>query len=90
MASQLPVLLAVGTLLVSLCQRLSLSPILGYLATGVLVAWRSAINLGQGGEFGLMVMSSALALGLLSESVVQPGTGRVDSEHGDRADTTAL
>jgi len=37
-----------------------------------------------------MVMSSALALGLLSESVVQPGTGRVDSEHGDRADTTAL
>jgi CPA2 family monovalent cation:H+ antiporter-2 len=36
-ASELLVLLAVGTLLVALGQRFGLSPILGYLATGVLI-----------------------------------------------------
>lgn len=36
-ALQLVVVLALGTLLVALCQRIGLSPILGYLATGVLV-----------------------------------------------------
>ena len=36
-ALQLVIVLAVGTALVGLCQRFSLSPILGYLSTGVLV-----------------------------------------------------
>ena len=36
-ALQLVVVLAVGTGLVALCQRFRLSPILGYLATGILV-----------------------------------------------------
>ncbi|HFD79500.1 MAG TPA: potassium transporter [Gammaproteobacteria bacterium] len=37
LVTQLLIVLAVGTLLVALCQRFGLSPILGYLATGVLV-----------------------------------------------------
>jgi len=35
-------------------------------------AWRAAISLAQGGEFGLLLISSAFALGLLDESLVQP------------------
>jgi len=38
-------------------------------------AWRSAISLGQGGEFGLLLVSSALVFGVLSEQVVQPVLG---------------
>ena len=36
-ALQLVIVLAVGTALVALCQRFGLSPIVAYLATGVLV-----------------------------------------------------
>ena len=35
-------------------------------------AWRVAISLAQGGELGLLVVSSALALGLLAGEVAQP------------------
>lgn len=35
-------------------------------------AWRAAVILAQGGEFGLLLISSAFALGLLDESLVQP------------------
>jgi CPA2 family monovalent cation:H+ antiporter-2 len=38
-------------------------------------ALRAAIGLGQGGEFGLLLVSSALALDLLSQPVAQPLLG---------------
>ncbi len=38
-------------------------------------AWRSAVCLAQGGEFGLLLISSGLALGLLDRSLVQPLLG---------------
>lgn len=38
-------------------------------------AWRASISLAQGGEFGLLVVSSALALGVFTEAVAQPVLG---------------
>jgi len=52
-----------------------LAPLIRYFGQMTTDAWRSAISLGQGGEFGLLVVSSALALGLLSESMAQPVLG---------------
>jgi CPA2 family monovalent cation:H+ antiporter-2 len=38
-------------------------------------AWRAAISLAQGGELGLLLVSSALALGLLDSTIAQPVLG---------------
>ena len=35
-------------------------------------SWRSAISLGQGGEFGLLVVATGLGLGVIHEQVAQP------------------
>lgn len=50
---------------------LILAPLVRIFGHPTLDAWRSAIGLAQGGEFGLLIVSSALACGLLSESVAQ-------------------
>jgi CPA2 family monovalent cation:H+ antiporter-2 len=38
-------------------------------------AWRAAICLAQGGEFGLLLVASAMALGLLDATMAQPALG---------------
>ena len=40
-------------------------------------AWHSAITLAHGGEFGLLLASSALAIGLLEASLVQPALAAI-------------
>jgi CPA2 family monovalent cation:H+ antiporter-2 len=52
-----------------------LAPLIRYFGQTMTDAWRSAISLAQGGELGLLAVSSAFAFGLLSESVVQPVLG---------------
>jgi CPA2 family monovalent cation:H+ antiporter-2 len=52
-----------------------LAPLVRYFGQTMTDAWRSGISLAQGGEFGLLVVSSALAFDLLSESVAQPVLG---------------
>lgn len=52
-----------------------LTPLVRYFGQTTMDAWKSAVCLGQGGELGLLVVSSSLAFGLLSESVAQPVLG---------------
>jgi CPA2 family monovalent cation:H+ antiporter-2 len=54
---------------------LILAPLVRYFRQTAMDAWRSAVSLGQGGEFGLLIVSSAFAFGLLSEPVAQPVLG---------------
>ena len=58
-----------------IAEPIILAPLARFFGQTTRDAWRSAISLGQGGEFGLLVVSSAFALGLLTESVVQPVLG---------------
>ena len=58
-ALQLVIALAVGTAMVALCQQFRLSPILGYLATGVLV-----------GPFALGWLQDGPTMRVLAESGV--------------------
>ena len=68
---------AVGLVLAGLlvAKPLILAPLVRLFGQTTTDAWRSAISLGQGGEFGLLLVSSALMLGLLAESVAQPVLG---------------
>jgi CPA2 family monovalent cation:H+ antiporter-2 len=67
-ALQLVIVLAVGTALVALCQRFRLSPILGYLATGILVGPSAAGWLPDGpttqllAELGVVLLMFTIGL----------------------------
>jgi CPA2 family monovalent cation:H+ antiporter-2 len=68
---------AVGLVLVGLlvAKPLILAPLVRLFHQTTTDAWRSAISLAQGGEFGLLLVSSAALLGLLPEPVAQPVLG---------------
>jgi CPA2 family monovalent cation:H+ antiporter-2 len=68
---------AVGLVLAGLlvAKPLILAPLIRLFGQTTMDAWRAAISLGQGGEFGLLLVSSALVLGLLPEPVAQPVLG---------------
>ncbi|EKF9437435.1 cation:proton antiporter [Vibrio cholerae] len=53
-------------------KALVLVPLVRFFKHGTEEAWHSAVTLAHGGEFGLLVASSALASGILEKSVVQP------------------
>ncbi len=54
---------------------LLLLPLVRHFGYSLQDAWRVSISLAQGGEFGLLVISMALALGLLGDDLVQPMLG---------------
>ena len=70
-----PVAIALVLVGLVVAKPLILAPLVRFSGQRRMDAWRSAISLGQGGEFGLLVASNALAFGLLSEAVVQPVLG---------------
>ncbi|MFN7087773.1 MAG: NAD-binding protein, partial [Burkholderiales bacterium] len=47
-------------------------PVLRVAGLGITDAWRSAFLLAHGGEFGLLLLASALAAGILPAAVAQP------------------
>ena len=65
---------AVGLVLLSLvvAKPLILLPLMRVMGHPQLDAWRAAISLAQGGEFGLLVVATALGLGLIGTQVEQP------------------
>jgi CPA2 family monovalent cation:H+ antiporter-2 len=67
-----PTIVALVVIGLVVAKPVILVPLVRYFGQTTTDAWRSAISLAQGGEFGLLAVSSALALGLLSESVAQP------------------
>ena len=64
-AMQLVIVLAVGTVLVALCQRFGLSPIIGYLMTGILVGPSGAGWLPEGPTIRLLAELGVAFFGLL-------------------------
>jgi CPA2 family monovalent cation:H+ antiporter-2 len=70
-----PTIVALVVIGLVVAKPVILAPLVRYFGQTMTDAWRSAISLAQGGEFGLLAVSSALAFGLLSESVAQPVLG---------------
>jgi CPA2 family monovalent cation:H+ antiporter-2 len=58
-----------------LAKPLILAPLVRFFGQTMNDSWRVAVCLAQGGEFGLLVVSSALVSGLFPASVVQPVLG---------------
>lgn len=69
--------LTVGLVSVALLlgKPLILAPMLRFMGYSSTDTGRAAISLAQGGEFGLLVVASALNLGLISEAIAQPVLG---------------
>jgi len=70
-----PAMVALVVIGLVVAKPVILAPLVRYFGQTKTDAWRSAISLAQGGELGLLAVSSAFAFGLLSESVVQPVLG---------------
>jgi CPA2 family monovalent cation:H+ antiporter-2 len=70
-----PAMVALVVIGLVVAKPVILAPLIRYFGQTMTDAWRSAISLAQGGELGLLAVSSAFAFGLLSESVVQPVLG---------------
>ncbi len=70
-----PVTVAAILIILVLFKAIILLPLLRAFGQTACDAWRAAISLAQGGEFGLLLISSGFALGLLDESLVQPVLG---------------
>lgn len=71
--------LAVGMVLVAivLLKPLVLAPLVRFFGYSLVDGVRTAVCLAQGGEFGLLVVSLAMTLGLLGAAVAQPLLGGV-------------
>ena len=65
---------AVALVLVALviAKPLILAPLARALGHRAMDAWRSGISLAQGGEFGLLVVATALGLGVIDSQIAQP------------------
>jgi CPA2 family monovalent cation:H+ antiporter-2 len=70
-----PAIVALVVIGLVVAKPVILAPLVRYFGQTTTDAWRSAISLAQGGELGLLAVSSALAFGLLTESVAQPVLG---------------
>jgi CPA2 family monovalent cation:H+ antiporter-2 len=73
LAAPAAVMLVLASLIV--LKPLILAPLGWYFGQSSTDAWRAAICLGQGGEFGLLLIASAVSRGLLADPVAQPVLG---------------
>tara|TARA_R110001599_G_scaffold353733_1_gene595915 strand:+ start:9247 stop:11214 length:1968 start_codon:yes stop_codon:yes gene_type:complete len=67
-----PEVVAMVVVALTICKPLVLMPLAHLFGQGAADGWRASISLAQGGEFGLMLVSSALALGVADAAVAQP------------------
>ncbi|MDX1655962.1 MAG: cation:proton antiporter, partial [Candidatus Competibacteraceae bacterium] len=71
--SPVMVLSILGTLVIG--KAVVMVPLIRAFGQRTVTAWRGALCLAQGGEFGLLLIANALALGLLERTVAQPVLG---------------
>lgn len=67
-----PAIVALVLAAVIVAKPLILAPLVRFMGHTKSDAWRSAISLAQGGEFGLLVVATALGLGIIDAPAAQP------------------
>ncbi len=72
-----PLTVGLVTVALLLIKPLILAPMVRFMGYHRHDAGRAAISLAQGGEFGLLVLASALSLGLVSGAIAQPVLGGI-------------
>lgn len=70
--AQAPGVVALVVIALTICKPLVLMPLTRIFGQGGADGWRASICLAQGGEFGLLLVSSALALGAIGAPLAQP------------------
>ena len=70
--AQSPDVVALVVLVMATVKPLVLTPLARLLGEDAADSWRASISLAQGGEFGLLLIASAMALGVVNAQLAQP------------------